>query len=81
MSIGLIQSLPSSRRNHPSRNRTGPRVPSSGAMARLMMIAGTCRMRRVARQVATYSSPEAMGALDEDVRAPADLYSLGIRAV
>ena len=31
-----------------------------------------------AREIATYSSPEALGALEEDVRASSDLYSLGI---
>jgi tetratricopeptide (TPR) repeat protein len=32
----------------------------------------------VALEIASYASPETLGALEEDVRAPADLYSLGI---
>ena len=32
----------------------------------------------VAKEIAQYASPEALGALEEDVRAPADFYSLGI---
>ena len=48
-----------------------------GGYGPLMMLQGL-QNAAVAMQVATYSSPEAMGALDEDVRASADLYSLGI---
>lgn len=31
-----------------------------------------------AQEIARYASPEALGALEEDVRAPADFYSLGV---
>jgi signal transduction histidine kinase/CheY-like chemotaxis protein/tetratricopeptide (TPR) repeat protein len=48
-----------------------------GGYGPLMILQGL-QDASVARQIAMYSSPEAMGALDEDVRAPADLYSLGI---
>jgi len=48
-----------------------------GGYGPLMMLQGL-QDASLAMQVATYSSPESMGALDEDVRASADLYSLGI---
>ena len=34
--------------------------------------------KQIAKEMACYGSPEVLGALDEDVRAAADLYSLGI---
>ena len=48
-----------------------------GGYGPLMILQGL-QNAAVARQIAMYSSPEAMGALDEDVRAPSDLYSFGI---
>ncbi len=48
-----------------------------GGYGPLMMLQGL-QNASVAKEIATYTSPEALGALDEDVRASADLYSLGI---
>jgi len=48
-----------------------------GGYGPLMMLQGL-QDASVAKEVATYTSPEALGALDEDVRASSDLYSLGI---
>ena len=48
-----------------------------GGHGPLMMLQGV-QNPSVAMEVAAYTSPEALGALDEDVRASSDLYSLGI---
>ncbi|MBC7967886.1 MAG: response regulator [Fuerstia sp.] len=48
-----------------------------GGYGPLMMLQGL-QNAAVAMEVAAYTSPEALGALDEDVRASSDLYSLGI---
>ena len=48
-----------------------------GGFGPLMMLQGL-QNAAVALEVAAYTSPEALGALDEDVRASSDLYSLGI---
>ncbi|MEJ7595921.1 MAG: AAA family ATPase, partial [Planctomycetaceae bacterium] len=48
-----------------------------GGFGPLMMLQGL-QNTDVAMEVAAYTSPEALGALDEDVRASSDLYSLGI---
>ena len=48
-----------------------------GGYGPLMMLQGL-QNASVAMEVAAYASPEALGALDEDVRASSDLYSLGI---
>ena len=43
-----------------------------------LMILQSLQNSATARTIAQYASPEALGALEEDVRASADLYSLGI---
>ncbi len=43
-----------------------------------LMILNCLQNTSTARTIAQYASPEALGALEEDVRASADLYSLGI---
>lgn len=43
-----------------------------------LMILQAPQNATLAREMATYASPEALGALEEDVRVSADLYSLGI---
>lgn len=48
-----------------------------GGFAPLLLLQGL-QNPAVAAELARYTSPEAMGALEEDVRAPADLYSVGI---
>ncbi len=48
-----------------------------GGYGPLMMLQGLQNAKQ-AKEIATYAAPEALGALEEDVRASADLYSLGI---
>ncbi len=48
-----------------------------GGYGPLMMLQGL-QSDAIANEVATYTSPEALGALEEDVRSSADLYSLGV---
>lgn len=48
-----------------------------GGFGPLMMLQGW-QNTAVGIKIAAYTSPEALGALDEDVRAASDLYSLGI---
>ena len=55
----------------------GSKAAFIGGFGPLMMLQGL-QNAAVAMEVAAYTSPEALGALDEDVRASSDLYSLGI---
>ncbi len=59
---------------HQSDEKTHATVSGFGP---LMMLQGL-QNSSVALEIARYASPEALGALEEDVRSPADLYSLGI---
>lgn len=59
-------------------DETGERVRALlGGYGPLLMLQGL-EDPVVAREIASYASPEALGAMEEDVRSSADLYSLGV---